>query len=468
VRILTLFVTPALLLSGCAESQSIYHKRELSTARPTSVTVDADQRTTWIVPGVEATITTTAKDGVTKATRIRDWRICSEAAPDVFSANSASGSGAFSLAGLGKGGSPEGSAQGALAVAEVAATIERTQTINLLRESMYRTCERYLSGAIDRPTFVIQAARDQRTMVAVLAIEQLTRTARGPSTIIVPPKTTSTTTSSAAMDARLGAAAAAESAARSAADAANESYKTARATGKCDTVSALPVAGNTDPTPEAWTTCQNAKADLKRADEAAKAAGERHTQTIELAKTRAADSATASTEAGTPSSGGAGTQGTPPTGPDLARVSAAVVEIANAPQLDETLMFCVAFFTDQAKLTAISPSAHQTLDMCQRIMERRANIDNELVSGKTVDVSSLGLTADAKKLQTYANGGSTDIERQQRLERIGVAMSQLGLPSTTNDVAIMITSSNASAQTKIRRRLRALEPDPLLAAALDD
>jgi hypothetical protein len=465
VRILILVVTSALLLSGCAESQSIYHKRGLSTARPTSITVDADQRSTWIVPGIE---TVTAQGGG-KTIVTRDWRICSEAAPDVFSANSASGSGAFSLAGLGKGGSPEGSAQGALAVAEVAASIERTQTINLLRESMYRTCERYLSGAIDRPTFVVQAARDQRTMVAVLAIEQLTRTARGPSTIIVPPKTTSTTTSNAGMDARLGAAAAAESATRSAADTANESYKTARATGKCDTVSTLPVAGNTDPTPEAWTTCQNAKADLSRADEAAKAAGERHAQLIELAKARAADSATASTETGTSSGGSVGTQGSPPTGPDLARVSAAVVEIANAPQLDETLMFCVAYMTDQAKIkdTTLPPAVQQTLNMCRRIMERRAAIDNSIVTGAAFDRASVGTSADAISLQDYVATAASDTEKTRRLGLIATAMSQLGMSGSAIDAAAMITGSDANAQTRIANRLRALEPDPALAALFD-
>jgi hypothetical protein len=49
---------------------------------------------------------------------------------------------------------------------------------------MYRTCERYLNGAIDRATFVVQAGRDWRAMIAILAIEQLTRTVRPPSTII--------------------------------------------------------------------------------------------------------------------------------------------------------------------------------------------------------------------------------------------------------------------------------------------
>ncbi|MFM9978797.1 MAG: hypothetical protein ACKVOP_12240 [Sphingomonadaceae bacterium] len=76
-------------------------------------------------------------------------------------------------------------------MSESGATIERTQTINLLRESLYRTCERYLSGAITQEQMVVQAARDQRTMLGVLAIEQITRTVRPPSTIIVGGSTSS-------------------------------------------------------------------------------------------------------------------------------------------------------------------------------------------------------------------------------------------------------------------------------------
>ncbi len=30
---------------------------------------------------------------------------------------------------------------------------------------MYRTCERFVSGAIDQPTFIVQAGRDWRAMI---------------------------------------------------------------------------------------------------------------------------------------------------------------------------------------------------------------------------------------------------------------------------------------------------------------
>ncbi len=455
-----LALVTAALLVGCAEQQSIYHHRGISGKHPDAITVDADQRSTYIVPGEEITTVTTSD--TTKTTTVtRDWRVCAEAAPDVFSANSASGSGGLNFSGLGAGGNPQGSAQGALAVAEVAATIERTQTINLLRESMYRTCERYLSGAIDRPTFVVQAARDQRTMVAVLAIEQLTHTARK-STIISPPTTASTTATSGAMDRLLADAAAKESDAVAAAAAANALKKI-----KCETIE-TPSSDGTDPTAAAKAACETAKVDLKRADDAAKTAGERHSQLIELAKTRAADSSVASTGTGTSSSGVDGPN-SQPTGPDLARISAAVVEIANAPQLDETLMFCIAYLTDQARSQAptIPPAVQKTFEMCQRIMERRAAIDNSIVTGAQLDLASVGSSADAIKLQNYVADAPNEAEKHRRLQLIGKAMNQLGMPGSEIEASIMITGANAGAQTRIARRLRALEPNPALAALFD-
>jgi hypothetical protein len=79
------------------------------------------------------------------------------------------------------------SAMGAVTAAESAArpasnspgtpppSIERLQAIRMLRESLYRTCERYLSGAIDRASLAIQAERDFRALTAILAIEALDR-----------------------------------------------------------------------------------------------------------------------------------------------------------------------------------------------------------------------------------------------------------------------------------------------------
>ncbi len=111
----------------------------------------------------------------------RDIRVCAEPAPDVFSAFANS----FSFGGIF--GATSNDVRGANAFASTVSTIERTQTINLLRESFYRTCERYMSGAISRSEFSVLAARDHRSMIAVLAIEQLTGVVKPPSTIISGP-----------------------------------------------------------------------------------------------------------------------------------------------------------------------------------------------------------------------------------------------------------------------------------------
>lgn len=56
----------------------------------------------------------------------------------------------------------------------------RTQTIQLLRDGMYRLCEGYMSGALTAADFAWLSRRYQRNMVALLTIEQLTRVAQVP------------------------------------------------------------------------------------------------------------------------------------------------------------------------------------------------------------------------------------------------------------------------------------------------
>lgn len=159
-------------LSGCANLASIYRVDRISSMNAGRMNfIDAKQR-------------------VILSTRVFDpksesfaMRYCSEPAPDAFSAFSTSASGDLSAMDL-RGASPEVKLRAALALSETAATIERTQTINLLRESMFRTCERYMGGAISNDELIVQAARDQRAMVAVLAIEQLTGVVRAKSTVL--------------------------------------------------------------------------------------------------------------------------------------------------------------------------------------------------------------------------------------------------------------------------------------------
>lgn len=102
--------------------------------------------------------------------------ICAEPSPDAISALSSSlnTSGSFSLS------DPSGKEiAAALAIAlaqtEAAGYVGlRTQTIQLLRDGMYRLCEGYANAALTRHDYTRLQRRYQNTMLALLAIEQLT------------------------------------------------------------------------------------------------------------------------------------------------------------------------------------------------------------------------------------------------------------------------------------------------------
>ena len=66
-----------------------------------------------------------------------------------------------------------------LSISEGAGSIGlRTQSIQLMRDAMYRLCEGYLAGALSDLSWQTLHRRLQSTMVAILAIEQLTGTVR--------------------------------------------------------------------------------------------------------------------------------------------------------------------------------------------------------------------------------------------------------------------------------------------------
>lgn len=158
----------SLLLSGCANLNSIYREAYLSRNEPSIIIVDAKQRAILTSPRPAA-----VSDSSGKLQFVESYRaFCAEPSPDVFSvlSQAASASGQFGRDTT----SINAALQAAFSNSEAGSTIPRTQTINMLREMMYRTCERYMSGALSKLEFPIQAVRDQRIMVSILAIEQLT------------------------------------------------------------------------------------------------------------------------------------------------------------------------------------------------------------------------------------------------------------------------------------------------------
>lgn len=195
---LILLSTCGLILSGCANAKSIHRKSSILPQGQTEF-IDAKQRAILVNPvydpvaedhkedinariknrrygsgggGNKTTIIDHGSSDLSEYNSRPMYRMCSEPAPDVFSAYafSAAAEVAANVTSPEKG----GSGMFGLSSAETAATIERTQVINMLRESMFRTCERWMNGALDQRQMNIQTARDQRMMVATLAIEQLT------------------------------------------------------------------------------------------------------------------------------------------------------------------------------------------------------------------------------------------------------------------------------------------------------
>ena len=177
MNLLKFALMSSIFISGCgANHYSIHRTDRLDSDKSEVIVVDAKQR--FLLSNV-ITKTTAATSGTqstpgTPMTTEKIRRYCAEPSPDVFSvlSQAASGSGSFGQTADPK--SMNIALQAAFSNSETGSTISRTQTINMLKEMMYRTCERYLNGQIGDFEYPIIAARDQRIMTSILAIEQLT------------------------------------------------------------------------------------------------------------------------------------------------------------------------------------------------------------------------------------------------------------------------------------------------------
>ena len=339
-----LLLATLLALAGCANWNAVYRTKTVASSGPRVITIDAKQREVLMVPDREHVggwvhgKTKEGTDGLIYAPETwqatGNWRVCAEAAPDVFSALAASASGTLKADIAGK----SGEVNAALAIAETAATIERTQTINLLRESFYRTCERYMSGAIKPSTFVVQAGRDARAMVAVLAIEQLTTAARRPSTIIVGGGTSASVTSPQDWARTLGTAQA------DAAAAAREKTRVTElnhdaATAACD-------SGTTDEQDACKKKKKDAGEAIARADQDAKDTQQRYDDLRGIARDNA-DAAGVALAKTTGGGNDAGKGDRERSVGDLVAVATAVKEITSvALAPNEMQLFCIQRFED--------------------------------------------------------------------------------------------------------------------------
>ncbi len=142
----------ALALAGCANWNAV--KKDFMTKHGAAVSIDAKQRAIYSVEVRNG-------DGATRDV------VCAEPSPDAMSSLAANlgldAASAVKSLGL------------AFSSQEAAASIGlRTQTIQTLRDAMYRLCEGYAGGALDDVGFVRLQRRYQAVMLGLLAIEQLT------------------------------------------------------------------------------------------------------------------------------------------------------------------------------------------------------------------------------------------------------------------------------------------------------
>ena len=147
-------------LTGCTTAQqSIFRSFDLDDGR--SIATDASQR---IV--INTKTHPTSRPGRVNPERI----VCAEPSPDV--ASIVANTFGIGLNVLGKGNAALAGGQGT-ALAQLA---ERTITVQLLRDQMYRACEAYANGAISGTEYSLLMSRNNDAMVTLMLGETASRT----------------------------------------------------------------------------------------------------------------------------------------------------------------------------------------------------------------------------------------------------------------------------------------------------
>lgn len=413
------------LVTGCEETWNSIYRNEAFKAEkgPGVITVDAKQRNVFVMPVARAPGQANDENAASA------YRLCAEPPPDVLTALSTSASGELGVDAM-KSGDVNAKLKAAIAASESVAAIQRTQTVNILRELMYRTCERYLNGASDSEELAIQAARDQRTIVSVLAIEQLTDAAK-PQNVIIAGGGTAAGLGS-AEDARKEASD--DSVALTDEQQTLQSKKDAYAKLNGEAKTCDDLLKETDKTKVAadqqaqWTTCKaandavtletgkvaEAKAKLDSAERIASAAGDSTASTAPVVVT-----ASGST------SGGAAQ--------DLAAVAGVVRDIVNDTfNTDETQLACVAII----RSVSDTPQNKDLRDECLHYLTQRTSLDS--LKAALVSIELQQAVSDHMK-----NNRVSAEDRAQRLReylmasgdpaKTWAALVKAGLPRITRD-----------------------------------
>jgi len=160
-----------LVLSGCTlgNINSIYRSPTLKYG--SSHIVDAKQRFVLTYPGL-------LEYNNMGEVVPRQTVSCAEPSPDVFSVYAASGEAAVNL--------PNGAAgSGSFSSTETGASLlDRTTSLQALRDNYFRLCEGYANGAIDEIDFMIGQRHNQTALIGLIAIEEMKMAARAPAVVI--------------------------------------------------------------------------------------------------------------------------------------------------------------------------------------------------------------------------------------------------------------------------------------------
>ncbi|HAT40309.1 MAG TPA: hypothetical protein DCS87_01105 [Rheinheimera sp.] len=164
----------ALALTSCGNLNSIHHQSLVDYSTTQVITTDAKQRHLIAARKETQTVDTDKKTTTTTVSHI----ICAEPSPDAFSVYSAAVAADASKAN-------ELQAGLRIATGETGATIGlRTESIQLLRDAMYRLCEAYAAGALTKQQYAELLQKYQKSMVTLIAIAQLTNAVRPPQVVI--------------------------------------------------------------------------------------------------------------------------------------------------------------------------------------------------------------------------------------------------------------------------------------------
>jgi hypothetical protein len=152
LRLISVAVIGALSLSACTNPPGTFSKA-FSLSGDTSYSTDARQRVITSNEPKES-----SRPGLVDPQRI----VCAEPSPDVAIAVANSFAVGASVLGQGSGSVSAAQAEG------LAQLAERTVTVQLLRDQMYRACEAYANGAITGTTYSLIMSKNNKAMVTLM------------------------------------------------------------------------------------------------------------------------------------------------------------------------------------------------------------------------------------------------------------------------------------------------------------